>query len=183
MADNYDFNEIWGRLEEFIEKQGVSKRQLCLKLGVSTSFFTKPRDISVSVIVALHKCYNLSYRWILGGKGEMFVEDKEGIGTNRTFSKSFVEALFKIIELQNEQMKNFFACNEEACRENGELTIKLLELLMLQNVQLKQSLQKGTEADNSDFSLLNEFISIIKNQNEQIRVLNEEKKALKIENH
>ena len=117
---------IFHRLEELIEILGINRRQMCIILGYSEGFFIKPRDIASSVIVRLHEKFpDLSYDWLLDGKGEIFVkvtnEDKEEQETKE--NPKVITSLLEIIDEQTSLLKNIITSGPNKAQFDDLLTV------------------------------------------------------------
>lgn len=68
------------RLKEFIASQGISEREFCRRLGVSSAYVESiKQSISPKVMQTISIHYpELNPLWLLLGKGEMTKEEKEG---------------------------------------------------------------------------------------------------------
>ena len=115
---------IFHRLEKFIETLGINRRQMCIILGYSEGFFIKPRDIASSVIVRLHEKFpDLSYEWLLDGKGEQFVKMKNENEEGTRENPKVIASLLEIIDRQTALLKNVITSGPNKTQFNDLLTV------------------------------------------------------------
>jgi len=80
LKENKKTNPVRLRLKQFIASQGISEREFCRRIGVSSAYVESiKQSISPKVMQTISIHYpELNPLWLLLGKGEMTKEEKEG---------------------------------------------------------------------------------------------------------
>lgn len=117
---------IISRILQIIELKGISKRKFYLKTGLSNGFLDKQRDIGVSKVENILQAYpDVNPMWLLLGKGDIFMEDKDDSVLQKITQadqKEDIEHLRKEIEHLNEKLKE----KEERLKDKEEI-IRLMK--------------------------------------------------------
>lgn len=106
------------RLLQFVEKQGVSIRNFCKEISVSSSYFTKKGAVSSDVLEKIVHIYpKLNVEWVVTGRGKMLLE---------TIVENAVQEPLEPYGIDYKE--KYFTCLERSnqlLEENKRLTSKL----------------------------------------------------------
>lgn len=117
------------RLRRYIAHSGLSERQFCLSIGVSTSFVANiSKSIQPDKVNRISKQFpELNMGWVLTGEGEMLLS--ESCQENNDTEGAVIKAILLTLEMQREsnrklmeQMDRILKTNEDLVNNNRVLT-------------------------------------------------------------
>jgi hypothetical protein len=145
------------RLLQFIEKQGITKNQFIIKIGIANGFFNTNNGVNTDNLEKIFSFYpELNMDWIVTGRGSMTIKEVQSEGflvseeqaeyepKMKTISSGFIkdkyaESYIKkfIIDTIEELAKNDKSIFGEFIRKNDE--------------QSKSYVQKGSKMNEGTF--------------------------------
>lgn len=117
------------RLRRYIAHSGLSERQFCLSIGVSTSFVANiSKSIQPDKVNRISKQFpELNMGWVLTGEGEML--NNLSVQNTEESESNVIKAILLTLEMQREsnrklmeQMDRILKTNEDLVNNNRVLT-------------------------------------------------------------
>lgn len=145
MDNSKTSNPVKARIKEFIASLGISEREFCRRIGVSSGYVESiKQSISPKVMQTITMHYpELNPIWLLLGKGEMSKAETKETPQPSAGGLLPSEMLVELLKETREEKAKLFAANERLTEvvESQQRTINLLT-----NELKKTAAQQGDDA-------------------------------------
>lgn len=122
MNISYKMSKIQDRIKEYIDTKGISVREFCRKINVSSSFLSRDAEISSDKVLNIINAYpEISIEWLMTGIGNMY---RQNDNKNTGEEVASIE-LYRDLRKQNEDLMEMLKQSQKQLDDMIQIAKKL----------------------------------------------------------